>query len=126
MIPIKEITDLPPLNWSDQAKAEMQVFGCKPPAGTALAWQLGEYAVCGLVYTSFTSPPWFWFALADGVGLRQLIDFRRLVAYLPRGTATAVMEDFEEGRRFAEVYGFMKTDQVVNTGGLVYRIYKRS
>lgn len=123
MIPIDK---LPSLNWTDNSRFEITEAG-----GDALldqsdmAWQLGNILVVGLIYSTFTSPPWMWFALTKDVKFRDLIDFRRLKDYIPLGTLTAVAEDFTVAHRFAKFYGFQITDEVAEVKGRRYLIYRR-
>ena len=85
-------------------------------------WRVGEVAICGLIYQTFTSPPWFWFALAKNVTFRDLIDFRRLATLIPLGTYTAIQANLPLAKRFAEFYGFKSTDQE-REGYTIYRRY---
>jgi len=88
-------------------------------------WRLGDVAICGLVYSTFTSPPWMWFALAKGVTLRDLIDFRRLAELIPPGTTTGVRADLPVPIRFAEFYGFKPTGAVHEHEGHEFKIFRR-
>lgn len=118
MSPIKS---LPNFDWNEIAKREIELTGEELLAQSDYAWAVGNVAVCGLIYRTFTSPAWFWFALSSGVTFRDLIDFRRLAELIPSGTLTAVREDLVLAKRFAEFYGFTATEQRVDD----YIIYRR-
>lgn len=122
MIPIKQ---LPDLDWSDQARKEILISGQSLLDETDFAWMIGRVAICGIIYKTFTSPPWFWFALAKNVTLKDLIDFRRKAELIPKGTLTAVHVNFVEGIRFAKFYGFEATEQLERSGDNLYRIFRR-
>lgn len=115
------INQLPSFDWNDQAKEEILREGQDLINRSHFSWAVGDVVICGLIYSTYTSPPWFWFAMSKGVTLRDLIDFRRLARLIPRGTMTAVAETFREGIRFAEFYGFTETDHTVDG----YKIYRR-
>jgi hypothetical protein len=72
------------------------------------------------------SPPWFWFALAKGVTIRDLIDFRAKREEIPAGALTAVREEWPNAVRFAEFYGFVYTGEDRTIGSKTYRIYRRT
>jgi len=122
MNPIKT---LPDFDWTEYAKKDILLSGQALLDATDFAWSLGTVAICGLIYQTFTSPPWFWFALAKGATLRDLIDFRRLAEHIPHGAVTPVEVGFERGRRFAEFYGFEDTGVVWNQHGIDYNIFRR-
>lgn len=123
MIPIKQIRKLPDFDWMDIARFEMLEAAGEVVSASDTMWQLGNAAVCGFVWNSFTSPPWMWFALSKGVTMKDLVDFRRMACRIPRGTLTAVKDDFEVGAKFAKFYGFKPTGQNVWTAKAVYNIY---
>lgn len=121
------IEKLPELDWSDHAKQEVLATNADElVARSDFAWRIGHVAIVGLIYHSLTSPPWMWFALARGVTLRDLIDFRRMQTMIPPGTLVAVNEAFEQGIRFAKFYGFVATDAVHEHNGNNYRVYRRA
>lgn len=119
------IDTIPTLNWMDHARDEIALEGEELLHRSDFAWKLGEVAICGLIYSTFTSPPWLWFALAKDVTLRDLIDFRRLSRFIPKGTLTGVRADLKEAIRFAEFYGFEATGSVRYHGGWKYKIFRR-
>ena len=88
-------------------------------------WRLGDVAIAGFNYVSYTSPPWMWFVLAEGVTISDLIDFRRLSVRIPKGTLTAVAVDFAVGIKFARVYGFQETGEEREYFGRTYRLMRK-
>lgn len=122
---MSQIDRLPDLDWSEHAAEEIAVSGQALLDRSDFIWKVGEVAICGLIYESFTSSPWFWFALARGVGMRDLIDFRRLALMIPSGSLTAVMDGKPVAARFAEFYGFEETDKVREHAGRTYKIFRR-
>jgi len=119
------IDNLPDLDWNEIAKREIIVTGANLVARSDFAYQIGRVAIAGLIYYSYIGPPWFWFALAKGVTLRDLIDFRALREQIPAGALTAVCEEWPNAIRFAEFYGFEDTGNVRPNEGRVYKIYRR-
>lgn len=121
------IHKLPALNWTDNSAYEIHaVSGDELLAQSDFAWQVGNLFVMGLVYSTYTSPPWLWFALSKDVKFRDLIDSRRIKDYIPTGTLTAVAEDFPVAQRFARFYGFEETGERVEFTGRGYLIYRRA
>lgn len=125
MIPIKEVRDLPELDWTDHAVLEMMQDGLDLLNFTNVMFQVGDACICGLIYNTFTSPPWFWFALAKGTKIRDLIDFRAASEKIPWGALTAVQDNYRIGKRFAEFYGFVPLNEKVVHGDRVYHIYRK-
>lgn len=120
------IDKLPNFNWSPSALEEITATGREMVEHSDFAYQIGQVAICGLIYRSYLSPPWFWFALAEGVTLRDLIDFRRTyMEMIPSGALTAINENRRENIRFAEFYGFEDTGLVRLYKGVTYKIYRR-
>lgn len=123
---MKAIKKLPDLRWSQRARKQIDSAG-----GDALvecshvAYRLGDAAVIGLVYQNFFSPPWLWFALAEDVSMRDLIDFRKLQDQIPRGTLTSVQDGDTIALRFAAFYGFEDSGQIVEHEGLVYILMRK-
>ena len=122
---IEPIKELPKLNWSIKAREEIVITGEDLIDHSTFAWQVGEVLIVGFIYTTLLSPPWMWFALAEGVTIRDLIDFRRLTEYIPLGTTTAVDADFAEGIRFAKLYKFEDTGETRQHGEKIYKIFRR-
>lgn len=122
MTPIK---DLPNLEWSDFARQEIIVAGEELVAQSDFAYQIGRVAIAGLIYTSYTAPPWFWFALAKGVTIKDLFDFRALREEIPRGTLTAVNAAWPEAIKFAKLYGFEDTGKSRVVESKTYKIFRR-
>lgn len=120
------INGLPDLDWNDIARQEIIVTGANLVAQSDFAYQIGRVAIAGLIYHSYVAPPWFWFALAKGVTLRDLIDFRALREEIPRGALTAIYEEWPNAVRFAEFYGFEDTHEVRLCGDRLYKIYRRT
>lgn len=124
---MKEISELPDLNWSDRAKRQIaSAGGNKLIRMSQVAYRLGDVGVIGLVYQSFFSPPWLWFALAKGVTIRDLIDFRRMQDRIPRGTVVAVEEADETAYRFAAFYGFEDSGRLIESAGVNYIIMRKA
>lgn len=105
MNPIKELPNLP---WSETARKQIMETGPDLVAASDVAYRIGDIAAVGLIYESYTSPPWFWFALAEGVTMRHLLDFTRLKDRIPYGALTGVDADNKTELRFAEFYGFKR------------------
>lgn len=122
---MKAIDKLPDLDWSEIAKAEIALTGPDLIRQSCVAYQLGNVAIAGLVYFSFTSAPLFWFALARGVTIRDLIDFRAQRELIPTGAFTMVDEDQPRSIRFAEFYGFEFTGETMDQLGHTYKIFRR-
>lgn len=122
MTPIK---GLPDLDWNEVARQEIIVTGANLVAQSDFAYQIGRVAIAGLIYRSYVAPPWFWFALAKGVTLRDLIDFRALREQIPHGALTAINKGWPNAVRFAEFYGFEDTGERRLYGDKPYMIYRR-
>ncbi len=122
---MKVIKALPDLPWTPHAREEIAMTGPALVAASQVAYAIGNVAIAGLIYTSFTSPPWFWFGLTKNATIRDLIDFRALREQIPQGAETAVRSDFEAGHRFASFYGFSRTGQVRDYSGATYDVYRR-
>lgn len=123
MNPIK---GLPDLDWNEIARQEIIITGENIVAQSDFAFQIGRVAIAGLIYQNYTSPPWFWFALAKGVTIRDLIDFRALREEIPEGARTAINENWPNAIRFAEFYGFEDTGERRVYDDKPYRIYRRT
>lgn len=123
---MKVIKGLPDLDWNEIARQEIIVTGANLVAQSDFAYQIGRVAIAGLIYHSYVCPPWFWFALAKGVTIRDLIDFRALREEIPAGALTAICEDWPNAVRFAEFYGFEDIGEVRLYGDKVYKIYRRT
>ena len=120
------IDNLPNLDWNEIAKQEIIISGADLVAKSDFAYQIGRVAIAGLIYHSYTAPPWFWFALAKGVTIRDLIDFRALRETIPTGSQTAVCDKWPNAVRFAEFYGFENTGEERTYGDKLYKIYRRA
>lgn len=120
------IDHLPNLDWNEIARNEIIVTGANLIAQSDFAYQIGRVAIAGLIYHNYTSPPWFWFALAKGVTMRDLIDFRALKEEIPLGALTAVCDEWPNAVRFAEFYGFVPTGEERLYGDKHYKIYRRA
>jgi len=88
-------------------------------------WRIGNAAVAGFIYTSYVSPPWMWFVLAEKISLGDLIDFRRLALQIPLGTLCAVAVDFTVGFKFAKFYGFEETGDEVDYSDRLYKVMRK-
>lgn len=120
------IDNLPNLDWNEIAQREIIITGANLVAQSDFAYQIGRVAIAGLIYSSYTAPPWFWFALAKGVTIRDLIDFRALREEIPAGALTAVHEGWPNAVRFAEFYGFANTGEERTYGDKSYKIFRRT
>lgn len=120
------IDHLPNLDWNEIARNEIIVTGADLVAKSDYAFQIGRIAIAGLIYHSYTAPPWFWFALAKGVTIRDLIDFRALREEIPQGSLTAICEEWPNAIRFAKFYGFEDTGEQRLYGERLYKIYRRT
>lgn len=120
------IDKLPQLEWSDLAQEEIIVTGVSLVEQSVVAYQIGHVAVAGLWYDSYTSPPWFWFALAKNVTLRDLLDFRRLKDNIPQGARTLINSEREVAEQFAKLYGFEDTKDRLIQNGIEYKIFRRT
>ena len=119
------IERLPDLDWNEIARTEIITTGADLVARSDFAYQIGRVAIAGLIYHSYVAPPWFWFALAKGVRLRDLIDFRALREEIPAGALTAIHPGWPNAIRFAEFYGFENTGEEHIYGDKLYKIYRR-
>lgn len=120
------IDSLPNLDWNEIARREIIITGANLIAQSDFAFQIGRVAIAGLIYHNYLSPPWFWFALAKGVTMRDLIDFRKLRDEIPQGAMTAVCVDWPHAIRFAEFYGFVYTGEERIYDGKTYKMYRRT
>lgn len=120
------IRGLPNLDWNEIARQEIIVTGADLVSRSDFAYQIGRVAIAGLIYHSYVGPPWFWFALAKGVTIRDLIDFRALREQIPQGALTAICEKWPNALRFATFYGFEDTGEERLYGDNLYKIYRRS
>ena len=125
MIRIKRIYKLPNLPWLPHSASEIAVTGQELVDYSDVCFQVGEIVAAGLIYHNYLSPPWLWFAIAEGVTLGDLIDFRRLVEEIPLGTLTGVRSNYELGFRFAKLYSFEDTGDTREHAGVKYNIFRR-
>jgi len=122
---IELITGLPNWRWKEHSQEEITLTGEELVVMSDFVWRIGNVAVAGFIHTSYTSPPWMWFVLADNVGIADLIDFRRLALLIPKGTLTAVDSNFHVGFKFARVYGFVETDEELDYSGRLYKLMRK-
>lgn len=122
---MNRISELPNLNWSDIARRQIAITGAELVGQSLVAYRIRDIASAGLIYQSLIGVPWFWFLLAKGVTLRDLIDFRRLKDFIPSGSLTAVESGNAVEERFASLYGFEWTEEVAEHQGIAYKIYRR-
>lgn len=106
---IELISALPDWQWKEHSQKEIQITGKELVGMSDFVWRVGHVAVAGFIHNSYTSPPWMWFVLAEGVKIADLIDFRKLSEKIPKGTLTAVNANFAVGLKFAKVYDFVET-----------------
>lgn len=122
---IEPIINLPDLKWTSHCQKEIEMTGEELVESSDFVWRIGNVASVGFVYDSLLSPPWMWFLLAESVTLGDLIDFRRLSIGIPKGTLTSVEEGNELTLRFAKIYGFEDTGEVLDYKGTPYRIMRK-
>jgi hypothetical protein len=116
---------MPDLKWLPHSENEIALTGAELINYSDTCYQIGEIIAVGFIYHNYLSPPWMWFALAEGITLGHLIDFRRLSEEIPQGTLTGVRSDYELGFRFAKLYGFEDTGDVRKHVGISYNIFRR-
>lgn len=122
MNPIRE---LPPLNWTEHAAAEICLNGQAVLDASTGVWQIGSVAIAGLIYHSFTDPPFMWMAVSKDIQFKDLLDFRRYAEMIPSGTTTYVNVTSEVAFRFARLYGFRGTGRYVHQNDNTYLIMRR-
>ena len=123
---IELISEIPDWEWKDNSAYEISAADVDKLINDCdFIFRVGNAAVAGFTYFSYTSPPWMWFLLAKDVGIRDLVDFRRTATLIPQGTITGVAVDFPLGFRFAKLYGFEETKQVCAENGRNYRIMRK-
>jgi hypothetical protein len=120
------IDNLPNLDWNEIARQEIIITGANLVSRSDFAYTIGRVAIAGLIYHSYVASPWFWFALAKGVTIRDLIDFRALREEIPHGALTAICEEWPNAVRFAEFYGFVDTGELRIYGRKPYKIFRRT
>jgi hypothetical protein len=125
MSQVEMITALPNWRWKDKSREEIDLTGEELLKYSDFIWKLGNIIVMGLIYSSFTSPPWAWFLLADDIKFSDLVDLRRATDYIPSGAMTAVQSDFTVGLRFAKFYGFVETGQTAHANSREYVIMRK-
>lgn len=124
---MKTIKKLPDLDWTERAAWQIEANGGDEILrASQVAYRLGNAGVIGLIYTSYFSPPWLWFALAKTTRMRDLIDFRRMQHQIPRGTLTAVDDGDTTAYRFATFYGFEQTGHMVDHEGISMLIMRKA
>lgn len=119
------IDSLPDLDWSDIAREEIVAAGAELVSKSDFAYRIGNIAIAGLIYSSYTAPPWFWFALTNGITLKDLLDLRAKREKIPQGAITAVNKNLPEAIKFAKFFGFEDTDRIRLVDGKIYKIFRR-
>jgi hypothetical protein len=122
---IELVTALPNWQWKKHSQEEIILTGEQLVEMSDFVWRVGNVAVVGFTYISYTSPPWLWFVLAEKVGIADLVDFRRLTRQIPKGTLTAVAADFPMGFKFAKLYGFEETGEKVEYSERAFKIMRK-
>lgn len=125
MKPIEIITGLPDWKWMKNSAEELAITGEELITESDIVYRVGDVVAVGFIYHSFTSPPWMWFVLAENVGIKDLIDFRRLAELIPEGTLTGVRANFAVGLRFAKLYGFEETGEQADYHGRPYKLMRK-
>jgi hypothetical protein len=122
---IKPTDGLPDLTWSEHAKKEIEMTGIELVSSSDFVFRIGKIASVGFIYSSFTSPPWMWFVLAEGITIGDLVDLRRLCNRIPKGTLTCVANDFPVAHKFAKLYGFEYTGEELMNAGNPYKVMEK-
>lgn len=122
---IELVTGLPNWQWKPHSQEELTITGEELVQMSDTVWRVGNAAVAGFIYHSFTNPPWMWFLLAENVNIGDLVDFRRIARLIPSGTTTAVAADFALALRFAKLYGFEDTGETQNYSDREYKIMRK-
>lgn len=125
MNPIDLVTGLPNWRWKAHSQEEITMTGEELVEMSDFVWRVGNVAVVGFIYTSYLSPPWMWFVLADDVRIADLIDFRRLALKIPKGTLTSVKAGFAVGFKFAKIYNFEETGEEIDYSGIPYKVMRK-
>lgn len=126
MIQIELVDKLPDLNWSQQARTELDLHGNAGLNSATQIYQLGRVGVLGLNYPTLVSPPWLWFMLAQAANIADLKNLRRESLRIPPGTKTCVQDGYAAGERFAAFFGFVPTGDCFTLKHLTYNIYRRA
>lgn len=120
-----QIETLPLLDWNTQALFEMEQFGTSLVSQSTTMYQFGQAGVIGLIYQSLTSPPWLWAALTSGIDFPALRKFAELQKHIPSGTRTCIQAGYVAGERFAEFFGFVRTEDCFTMSGIAYNVFRR-
>jgi hypothetical protein len=122
---IEPINDLPDWEWQPNSEREIKLNGIDLVQSSDFVWRVGNVASVGFIYHSYTSPPWMWFALVKNIGIKDLVDFRRLARMIPKGTLTAVGTDFALGLRFAKLYEFEEIGEELTHLDRTYQVMRK-
>lgn len=122
---IEPIKELPKFNWLEHSKREIALTGVDLLFQTTFMWKVGNVAVVGFIYSNLLAPPWMWFALAKGITIGDLVDFRRLTKLIPSGTLTGIQADYKLGIRFAKIYEFEDTEHLREYAGIDYKLFRK-
>lgn len=131
MIQINRVDRIPNAAWAENSYREF--LSTDPKVVERLSqyiWTMddGELLACGgLIYSNFTTEPWFWLLLTKSFKKsvkRNLLTLMRYVDNL--GTVRALVDvNFAEGKRFAWVFGFAPTGQIQGMGGRSFEVFRR-
>lgn len=83
--------------------------------------------VVGVIKTSLLGTPYLWFLLCDNFSPRYLRKARKWVHHAVRkyfGLQTQIEDEFETGVKFAEFFGFRKTEIVNEILNHKYHVYE--
>ena len=126
MSQIKRIAKLPDWEWLPHSAKEVtatdQALLVKQ---TDIVWRIGDFAICGFVYSTYISPPWLWFLIAKKIDLKNLFELKSLAHRIPSGTTTAVEVGYGIGEKFAKLFGFEKLPETTAYQDLTYILYRR-
>ena len=125
MSQIELIAALPNWRWKPQSAKEIYMTGTQLVNESDFVYRIGNVAVAGFIYTNYTSPPWMWFVISENVGIGDLVDFRKMAEHIPQGTLTGVEIGLKVPMRFAKLYGFVETDEVIEHNGIKYRVMRK-
>lgn len=132
MIQIEEVDRIPSLDWSDWSWDEFRCGNASMMERRSL--KMVEVRdddlplfVLGLIYDSFTNPPWVWLLMTKDILGAPPSLFRDLLETslaLPP-SLTFVNTLFTEGKRFLRFFGFEPVHKVTRYDGREYAIYRR-
>lgn len=125
MSQIELIAALPNWRWLPQSAKEISLTGTQLVNESDFVYQIGNVAVVGFIYTNYTSPPWMWFVISENIGIGDLVDFRKKAELIPTGTLTGVEIGNKVAMKFAKLYNFEETDEIIENCQRFYRVMRK-